>query len=79
MDLDIIFGVFGLLVILLAYTLNNLGKFKKNIKSYYLSNLIGSFFLAYYSFSINSIPFLILQLFWILSSGYSYLTYCLKK
>ena len=71
MSFSLILGFLGLFIIFIAYVLNNWNKFKKNKRYFYLRNILGSCFLAYYSFEISSIPFLILQVFWILASLYS--------
>ena len=73
MDFNIALGFLGLFIIFVAYLLNNYNFFKKNKKEYYLCNLLGSFLLAYYSFTIGSIPFLTLQIFWGLASTHSLL------
>ena len=68
MELNVLLGIFGLILILLAFILNLIHKFNSKSKGYLLMNIIGSGFLAYYALILESMPFFILQIVWGASS-----------
>src|SRR3990167_1864353 len=61
-----VIGFTGMLLILVAYFLNYFKKVKRDSLSYDLLNLIGGSFLFFYAFSLNSLPFMALNLVWVL-------------
>lgn len=67
----IYFGYFGLLLILTAFILNISKKINTDSKLYNLLNLIGGASLAYYSFTLKSIPFIVLQAIWAVFALYN--------
>lgn len=68
MDLNTLIGIAGLILILLAFALNLIHKVTSKSKTYLWLNIVGSVFLAYYSWFLGSLPFLILQIVWALFS-----------
>jgi amino acid transporter len=68
MDVTIIIGFLGALMILLAFIMNQLHKWKEDYLIYDLVNLIGSLFLVIYAIILVSYPFLILNLVWLMLS-----------
>lgn len=68
MDTITIFGVIGASIILLAFSMNQLGKWPSDSKSYDWSNLIGSLILTVFAVLTNSIPFVVLNSVWFLVS-----------
>lgn len=65
MTFSFIVGIIGMLFILVAFILDEFyKKFNQNTIQYNVFNLIGSALLTYYAFSLNSLPFIILNLAW---------------
>jgi hypothetical protein len=63
-----IIGFVGMLLILLAFLMNQQGKWKNKYFIYDFVNYLGAGLLVIYSYLIGSWPFLILNLVWM---GYS--------
>lgn len=63
-DVNSLIGVAGLILILVAFTLNLTHKLTPKSTVYNLLNVFGSVCLAYYSWFLGSIPFFILQIVW---------------
>ena len=63
--MELIIGVLGAAIILFAFLMNQLSKWKSNYLIYDVFNIIGSVLLITYSLLINSWPFLILNLVWL--------------
>lgn len=64
MDLITLIGVCGAAAILLAFTMNQLGKWSSESRIYDGVNALGGFLLITYSFLIESWPFLVLNIVW---------------
>ena len=64
MDSITIIGSLGAFLILFAFVLNQVNKWKKDYLIYDLVNFLGSLLLIIYAILLNSIPFLILNLVW---------------
>jgi hypothetical protein len=62
------FGIVGAAIILIAFILNQLGKWPTSSNSYDLANLIGSAILTYYAYTLGSWPFMVLNSVWFLVS-----------
>jgi len=60
----IYFGYVGLLLIWIAFTLNISKKTNTDSVLYNILNLLGGISLTYYSSTLKSIPFIILQAVW---------------
>ncbi|MBS3098199.1 hypothetical protein J4209_05375 [Candidatus Woesearchaeota archaeon] len=75
----IYFGYTGLLFILTAFILNISKKINTDSKLYNLLNLIGGASLAYYSFTLKSIPFIILQAIWAVFALYNLIRILVRK
>ena len=61
-------GVIGAAIILIAFLLNQFGRWSNESQSYDLANTLGSALLMYYSYLLGSWPFLILNTVWFLVS-----------
>ncbi len=66
-----IYGFLGMVFLLVAFALNFLKKIKTESKIYSILNIIGSMLLEYYSYLLNSTPFIILQSIWGLFAVYN--------
>ncbi|MBT3407901.1 hypothetical protein HOK68_00695 [Candidatus Woesearchaeota archaeon] len=66
--MDDIFGYIGLSLILLAYILNSIELLDNHSIYFFIINIFGSVLLTYYAFLLNSLPFLILNVVWVLFS-----------
>jgi len=62
--INVIMGFVGLTLMMVAFILNILKKLATESIIYNLLNLAGAIALAYYSYSLSSMPFLILQIMW---------------
>ena len=63
-DLVMIYGSSGLLMLLIAFVLNLLGKLKHDSYIYNILNGVGGLVLSHYAFLINAIVFTILEGVW---------------
>jgi len=70
MSIELIIGITGMLVILAAFVLNLFKIITQDKITYCILNIIGSILLGINAYFINSIPFLVLQIVWILFSAY---------
>ncbi len=69
--INFIIGIIGMVFILTAFILDEFVKrFNQNTVHYNVLNIIGSLLLTYYAFSLNSVPFIILNLVWFFVAGY---------
>ena len=69
MDLSFIIGVMGMLLVLLAFVLDEfVQKFNQNTLLYNIINILGSGMLLYYAFSIRSWPFIVLNAVWLIAA-----------
>ena len=75
----IYFGYIGLLFILTAFILNISKKINTDSKLYNILNLIGGASLTYYSFTLKSIPFIILQAIWAIFALYNLIRILVRK
>jgi hypothetical protein len=69
MSYNDIIGSIGVLIILIAYFLNNFSIIKQNGKFYFVLNIIGASIACYTSFLINYIPFVVLEASWAIISA----------
>jgi len=68
--IDTIIGTVGMLFILTAFILDEfVKKFNPNTAQYNILNIIGSGLLIYYSYTLDSWPFFILNLVWLITAG----------
>lgn len=65
-DTITLIGVIGAAAILVAFTMNQLGKWSTESRTYDGVNALGGFLLLTYSYLIESWPFLVLNLVWFL-------------
>jgi uncharacterized membrane protein (DUF485 family) len=66
----LIFGAIGGTIILAAYLLELFKHVDPYNKTFLTANIIGSAFLVYYAYLLDSLPFLILNTAWVLGSIY---------
>lgn len=63
-------GIIGMVLVLIAYILNQLGKMDDEDVLYDVLNFVGALLLLVYALSIEGWPFLILNLIWGTVAGY---------
>jgi len=68
MDTITLVGIIGATLILLAFLLNQTGKITATSRYYEGINAVGSLFLVVYALLLNSVPFFILNIVWLLMS-----------
>jgi hypothetical protein len=68
MDTTLIIGIIGATIILIAFLLNQFGRWSRESLSYDVANGIGSALLLAYSYLLESWPFFVLNLVWLLVS-----------
>jgi len=64
MELALVSGVTGLLLLLVAFVLGLFNILNQKSELYNVLNLLGALLLAVYAYSLSSIPFLILESVW---------------
>ncbi len=70
MELNLLIGIFGMLSLLAGLFLLLFNKIKESSKLYLILNILGGALLFYYSYSLGSVPFMILQAVWTIISSY---------
>jgi len=63
-NINLIFGIVGMVLLLLAFALNLLKKVTEHSKSYILLNIFGAGISSYYAYTLNALPFIILEVVW---------------
>ena len=63
-DISLIIGIIGMVLLLLAFALNLLKKVTEHSYSYILLNIFGAGLSIYYAYSLNAVPFIILEIVW---------------
>lgn len=66
MNLDTVLGLGGMTLILIGFIAEELEKMNDQSPLYNLINLVGAGLLAWYAFTLASIPFLVLNIIWAL-------------
>ena len=79
MEISFYIGLIGMVLILAGFTLELLKKLSKDHIIYCLLNAFGSLAMSYYAYILNSIPFLILNVVWVLVSIYGISTDLKKR
>jgi len=69
-DLTLIIGIAGMFILLIAFILNLFVKLSQDSITYGLLNTIGGLLLAFYAYTIESFPFLVLEMVWTISAFY---------
>ena len=69
MDYTTLIGIVGASVILVGFLLNQTGKVTAQSWSYDAVNVLGSLLLLIYAYLLGSVPFLILNVVWLLVSA----------
>ena len=64
MDVSLLLGLIGMIMILLAFILNVFLRIRSGSTEFLLLNLFGSLLLLWYSIALPSPPFLILNAVW---------------
>lgn len=66
----ILIGIIGMILILVAFIADEfLKNFNQDTVRYNLTNIFGSALLIWYAFTLNSWPFIILNVVWFLSAS----------
>ena len=68
--LNLVVGSLGLCLVLSAFILENLGIFRKYHSWYNMISGVGSLFLIYYAFALDSLIFIILNSVWVIFAVY---------
>lgn len=68
METNYVLGVLGAAIILLAFIMNQLGRWRDTSLVYDLANVAGSILLVIYAYNLRSYPFLLLNSVWALIS-----------
>ena len=69
--INLIIGITGMFFILLGFILDEFfKKWNQDTVQYNVLNIIGSLLLIYYAYTLNSWPFLILNVVWFIVAGY---------
>ncbi len=63
-DINLIIGIIGMFLLLLAFALNLLKKVTEHSYSYILFNIFGAGLSTYYAYTLNAVPFIILEVVW---------------
>ena len=79
MDTTLIIGITGASLILLAFFLNQTGKWSVGNVKYDFLNGVGSLLMVIYAVLLDSIPFLILNAVWALVSLKDVFKYLVKR
>jgi len=72
-DFDLIIGVFGMTLILAAFIGDLFKKITEDFAVYNIMNIVGALALVYYAYTLNSLPFLVLEFVWAVFAGYKLL------
>lgn len=78
-DLNLFVGLMGMSLILIAFAGDLFKKITEDHVIYNMMNIIGGLALAYYAYSLDSVPFLILQVVWVACSAYKLMLICKKE
>lgn len=63
--MTLLFGIIGMICIVVAFVLDEwVQRFNQDTIAYNILNITGSGLLTYYAFTINSWPFIVLNLIW---------------
>lgn len=73
MELSLVIGTAGATILLIAFTLNEIGKLEQDTLQYSLLNLSGAALVLTYAVMINSVPYMILESIWALVAGFDIL------
>jgi len=77
--LSVFIGITGMFLLLFAFIMNQLNRWKVDDFVYDLINTIGSLIMVCYAFMINSYPFLVLNAVWAFFSLKDVINYIRKK
>lgn len=70
MDTNTLIGTIGALILLIGFVLLQMKFIGANTRVYNLISILGSSFLLFYAAILNSIPFIILNLTWVIVAGF---------
>ncbi len=68
--MNLLIGILGMLLLLTSFALNLMKIIRENSVSYILLNIFGAGISAYYAFTLDAVPFIILELAWCLFAVY---------
>ncbi len=78
-DITVIIGTAGMLLLLAGFVGNMLKKLSSDSVAYNALNILGGGILIYYAYSLNSVPFLILEGVWAGFAAYNLIIVLRKK
>ena len=70
MEFNLLVGIFGMVLLLAGLFLLLFNKIKESSSAYLLLNIFGGAFLFYYSYSLGSVPFIVLKAVWTIILSY---------
>lgn len=77
---DMMIGLIGMALILVAFILNEVsGHIDRESKEYNILNILGSTFLIFYAYALSSWPFLILNIVWAIVAVWKLSTLLMRK
>ena len=68
--MNLLIGILGMALLLIAFALNLLKIIRENSVSYILLNIFGAGISAYYAYTLDALPFIILESVWCLFAVY---------
>jgi len=78
-NINLIIGILGMILLLLAFALNLLKKVTEHSISYILLNIFGAGISFYYAYTLNAVPFIILEVVWALFAIYKLIVVAKQK
>ena len=63
-NINLIIGTIGMILLLSAFALNLLKKVTEHSYSYILLNIFGAGLSIFYAYTLNAVPFIILEIVW---------------
>jgi len=69
-NINLVVGIVGMILLLTAFALNLIKKLTERSILYILLNIFGAGLSAYYAYTLNAVPFIILESVWALFAIY---------
>ena len=79
LDLNLTIGIIGMLLILVAFLMNQTHRWTSDTYYFDLLNFLGAYLLGIYAVLIGSVPFIALQTVWAIISLKDVIKYLFKK
>ncbi len=78
-DLNLFLGILGMALLLVAFVLNLMKIKGEGSKIYIIMNILGAGTSTYYAFTLEAVPFIILEAVWCLFAVYKLFFVIIKK